>query len=173
MYKGNVLPFRFDSALVGLIFFSIGHYGKYWFLRIASLNRIRRIIIFIIAIVVLFFSAKMNLDYYNRQCLSINAMYFGKYPPLFLISGIAGTLVVMLLAIQLSRIGKGKQFVLSISKGAIVVLGFHKMITILLKDIITIYSIPVALCYSAVNLFICYMLVIFFMKYCPIVLGNR
>lgn len=173
MYQGNILPFRFDSALVGLIFFLLGHYGKVGIMHLISMRFPQQLLFFFLSLVLLLLAERWNLDYNNRQALSINAMYFGKYPPLFIISGITGTIVILLLAVQISKARILKQFVLTISKGSIIVLGFHKMIAIATQDIINIYSIPVALCYSAFNLFICFFLIRFFMKYFPIILGNR
>ena len=48
-----------------------------------------------ISLLLLVLSASVNLDYTQRQCLSINACYFGGYPVLFLLSGVSGTLLVL------------------------------------------------------------------------------
>ena len=173
MFLGNVLPFRLDSALVGFVFFMTGVHCKSLFWKLSNLSVKKLLILYTIFTLVLILSGLLNLDFQNRQCLSINAMYFGPYPLLFIVSGVTGTVMLMIVAVFLERIKFAKHFVIEISTGTIVVLGFHKIIAIIMKDVITIYSVPVALAYSVFNLFICYIIIRLSSSYFPILLGNR
>ncbi len=58
-------------------------------------NNYIAIVTMMISLLLLVLSASVNLDYTQRQCLSINACYFGGYPVLFLLSGVSGTLLVL------------------------------------------------------------------------------
>lgn len=108
----------------------------------------------------------------QRQGLSINAMYFGQYPLLFLARGISESIVILLLSTFLSSL-KSKM-VLTISNGTIVILGFHWAIYKLVFGWwLTSHNIIIAVGVVFLNMLICYCLILLFDRYCPAVLGNR
>lgn len=171
LYIGNRLPFRIDSASVGFLFFILGYKYKTVIKQLLK-DKYTTVFTMAISLIVLIGSAYLNLDYNQRQCLSINACSFGNYPILFLASGISGTLFVLSLC-KLIESAKLKP-ILYISNGTIIILGFQKMIYLLIFDgwiqSSTVSSaISVALCI----LLICYFLIIVISKYAPILLGNR
>lgn len=173
MHMGNFFPFRLDSAMVGYIFFVIGFYLRPYIYNIADLNCRKQLFVLLLVSILLIISAYINLDYGQKQCLSINAMCYGNYPILFLVSGISGTIVIMLVSVLMARWRFFSPFVFTISSGTIIILGFHKTIAILMKDIITAFSVPIALLYSIMCLLICYVLIIIFKRYIPIIMGGR
>lgn len=131
-----------------------------------------KIFTLLFALCVLYISAYFNLNLQQRQGLSINAMYFGKYPLLFLVSGISGTAALLLLSSFLSQI-KYKRF-LTVSNGTIVVLGFHWTIfKLVFSWCFSSHSVLIAMVVALVDLMICYCLILVFNRYLPSVIGNR
>lgn len=171
LFIPNLLPLRIDSAFVGSIFFIIGYCFKDSIYQIQSIKPLMLWAVLLISFTCLIVCALFNLDFDKRQCLSINANYYGIYPPLFVISGISGSIFIFALSQLLSRI-KNK-FVLQISNGTIVILGFHWTIFKLFTGCITNTTILGACFYSIVNLLVCYILILLINKYVPFVLGNR
>lgn len=94
MYIGECLPLRIDSSIVGLIFFYAGYIYKYSIKKISEYNKSKLLIIAISMLALLILFACLNIDYSQRQCLSINAMTYGKHPLLFILSGFAGSFFV-------------------------------------------------------------------------------
>lgn len=171
MFIGNRLWFRIDSLLVGYLFFSIGFHFKEVWLKIKLMNNKTLCIGIFLSLVVLAVSAFFNLDLTNRQGLSINACYFGPYPPLFLLSGISGSCLILML----SRLFKNEnKFILTLSNGTIIVLGFHWLVYIyLFKFLFDTDNSIVATLISVLNLLVCYLLILLSDRYFPALLGNR
>lgn len=170
-YMGNRLPFRIDSASVGFLFFMLGYKLKTVIKQLFK-DKYTTVFTMAISLIVLIGSAYLNLDYNQRQCLSINACTFGNYPILFFASGISGTLFVLSLC-KLIESTKLKP-ILYISNGTIIILGFHKIIYLLIfKGWIQSPTVFGALSVALCILLICYFLIIVFSKYAPILLGNR
>lgn len=129
LYSGNIAWFRIDSSIIGCFFFSCGFFFKDAMIKIWELRLPYRVGIAIIAVVILCISAYYNLDLNIRQGLSINALYFGPFPWLFLVSGICGTLVVLILSSLVSfNNSLVKKIILQLSNGTIVILGFHWLV---------------------------------------------
>lgn len=173
MHIGNVLPFKIDSALVGFVFFLIGYYAKHYFWALSDLSCLKSGIILLISLCVLCTTMFLNVNFGNIQCLSVNSMYYGVYPLLFIISGIAGSILIMIISMLLNKIRILKHFVTTVSAGTIVVLAFHKLVAISLGDFITIYTLSVGLLYSIACLCICYIFILIIRKYCPAIMGYR
>ena len=172
MYFGNKLPLRIDSSIVGFVFFLMGNRFSGKLSQLQEMSMIKRLIVLVIAAVVLSVSAYFNLKLDQRQGLSINAMYFGPYPPLFLLSGIGGSVLLLCLAAFFESF-KNK-IVLTISNGTIVILGFHWVVYKLCFSLwLSSYDVTIAIMVAFVNVIICYGLIIFFGKYYPVILGNR
>ena len=171
LYRGNFLPFRIDSASVGFLFFMLGYKLKSMIKYLFNNNYVA-IVTMMISLLLLVLSASVNLDYTQRQCLSINACYFGGYPVLFLLSGISGTLLVLAIS-KLIEFIKLK-LILLISNGTIIILGFQKIIYLsLFKGWMHSATIEAALLVALCNLFLCCMIIVIASKKAPILLGNR
>ena len=175
MYVGNILPFKIDSASVGFVFFIVGYYGKYYFWKVDMLNCTNKVYLFFVVLCLLYVTTYLNVEFGKIQCLSVNSMYFGNYPLLFVVSGISGTILVMILASLLNNLKSRviKNFVETVSIGTIVVLGFHKIIAISIKGCLQNYSLITGVIYSFCCLIICYFLIIVIRKNFPIIIGGR
>lgn len=172
MFLGNKLPMRLDSSLVGFAFFTIGVKCSKLLIKIKDLSMSKRLLILLLALIILFTSAYFNLNLHQRQGLSINAMYFGPYPVLFLVSGVSGTIVMLLLSTFLSSFKNN--IILTLSNGTIVILGFHWTIYKLgFGWWLTSHNVFTAICVVIINMIVCYSLILLFNRYCPAILGNR
>lgn len=171
MYVGDILPFRIDSTCVGFIFFMIGHWGKNFFLKIQTLKKIQLVFLFLLSFVCLYWIAEWTINYDSRQGLSINALCFGRYPFLFLFSGIIGSLFIFSLSQLLS--GIKNSFILKLSNGTIIVLGFHRLLYTFFKNHVTNPNLWFAILFSLFILLLCYFVIIMAEKYWPALLGNR
>lgn len=127
LYSGNIAWFRIDSSIIGCFFFSCGFFYKDAMFKILNLRLPYRVGIAIVLSIILCISAYYNLNLNIRQGLSINALYFGPFPWLFLVSGICGTLVVLILSSFVVGLDNSliKKIILQLSNGTIVILGFH------------------------------------------------
>lgn len=135
------------------------------------MRTIQRCILILMSAFLLILSAFFNLDFSNRQALSINACYFGPYPPLFIVSGVSGTIFILSLC---SFIKFKNSIIVSSSNGTIITLGFHWMINIyILLNFFKQDSVGVALLVSLLNCIICYAIIVLCERYFPAMLGNR
>ena len=103
LFKGNILHLRLDSSLVGYIFILIGFSCKEKINSIIccvdnTTQKIKTVLFAIIAFMLLFFSAYLNLDFYFKPHLSINSCIFGKYPLLFIVGGLSGTWLCLVIS---------------------------------------------------------------------------
>lgn len=172
MFIGNRLPMRLDSSLVGFVFFTIGVKCSELLIKMKELLISKRLLLLAIASIVLIASAFFNLNLHQRQGLSINAMYFGPYPLLFLVSGVSGSIVILLLSTFIDSF-KNK-LILTISNGTIVILGFHWTIYKLVFGWwLTSHNVITAMGVVFINIMVCYFLILLFNRYCPAILGNR
>lgn len=171
MFIGNKLWFRIDSMLVGYIFFSLGQTCRNILLNINKMKIFSRIVLIVVCATILYISAYFNLDLTTRQGLSINACYFGSYPPLFIIGGVAGSLMILTFC---SFIKIKRNIMISLSNGTIITLGFHWIInSYALTKLFNNDSVTTALLVSAINCTICYLLILLCERKFPILLGNR
>lgn len=171
LYTGNVLPLRLDSAIIGGFFFFLGYKFKEFWIQISNLNLKSKIIISILTIASLSFVAYFSDDLSNRQVLSINASYYGKIPPLYILSGISGTLLIMCIASMISRYKWKPVYILS--NGMIVILGFQKLLMGFFKGYLISYNLGIVILFTIFILYICYLLILLASKYFPIILGGR
>ena len=172
LYKGNVLPCRIDSALVGNLFFTMGYYSKTICNRIYSQSSVWLLPLCMVGGGLLITTLYLSDDLHNGQVLSINACYFGKYPILYLIGGLGGIAVILSLSSLLSSIKFN--VVTELSNGMIITLGFQKLLFMMLAMVITpYYSFTLAIGSSIVVYTFCYMLTKMSAKYFPALLGNR
>ncbi len=168
----NKIPFRIDSALIGFIFFSLGFYGKTIIKKVSSFSSTSRIFLIVASVVVLVLAATLNLDLNIRQGLSINANFFGPYPPLFIVSGLAGTIAVLSLATFFEKYKNS--VILQISNGTIVVLGAHWTIYVFVfKWWTQTTNVFAAIAIAFIDLAICYVLILLSARYFPALLANR
>lgn len=181
MYKGNILPFRLDSSLVGYVFFYIGYYCKNIIKLISNIKKIHAFVLLIFSFFLLRVVAIYNLDFNNCQCLSINAGYYGLYPILFLFSGILGTVCIFLLSRLLDFLYN--DFTRFISDVCIIILSFHQIIYFIYREVINHilgnifidygYNIFYALITAVIVFSTCCLIALVCKIYCPIVLGYR
>jgi fucose 4-O-acetylase-like acetyltransferase len=122
--KGNILPFRIDSSIIGVIFFAIGFYLRVYFIKILNFNLL---FVFLISFLITFFCGYMNISYTEFQTghLSVNACIFGHYPYLFFVSGISGTIGIFAISKILEQFRL--KIVSRISSGTIIALGFSSV----------------------------------------------
>lgn len=171
LYIGNVLPFRLDSTCVGFVFFMVGYYGKKYLLKIETLGKSQLLCVSLVSFAFLYFIAGLAIDYDNRQGLSINAVTFGRYPILFLFSGVAGSLLVLTLS-QLLSCYKN-EFILSLSNGSIIILGFHRLLYTFFRGYVESTNLWTSVLFSLFILFLCYLIIRLAVRYWPALLGNR
>lgn len=171
MYLGNKLPFRIDSSWVGFIFFSIGYYGKNIFRQFQSLSRWQLYSLMIISLFALVILSHLLLDFNQGQNLSINAVSIGKQPILFLLSGVVGTIFIFSLSQLLDKLYcKAIQV---ISSGTIIILGFHHVVFMLFKHIVTTFNPIFAIAFSFCVFSFCALLIPVVDRHFPALLGNR
>lgn len=103
LFMGNKLWFRVDSALAGYVFFYIGYRFKNLWVKIDRIESIRKMSIIFVCLIILYITAIYNIDYETKEgTLSLNMMRAGKYPFVFLISGIVGTIMILSIGSLLS-----------------------------------------------------------------------
>ena len=182
MHLGNCLPFRMDSGLVGFVFFSIGYYGKKFLVNtLSAITWWELLCISICSAIVLILVGYYNDDFSSTKAFSINAMYYGKYPVIFIFSGVAGTLLVLILGIMCGRIHTyihtmhRVSTIQTLSTGLIVTLGFHKLVYTLLFAIHLPLSqtIHCASSYALATYVITYLIIVLLQKNFPIAIGRK
>lgn len=176
MFVGNKCWFRIDSSFIGFIFFYIGFAFKKFFLKINNLSTVWKISIILFCLVILFLIAQWNIDYENATGgMSINMCRAGKYPFLFIISGLVGTIMTMSISSIFGNCVKSKSILVFVSNGTIVILGFHMMVYMfVINPLFGINNDPVTvLVMSLLTLIICLIIVMLSNKFFPILLGNR
>ncbi len=173
--KENILAFRISSTITGLAFFSIGYFAKTYIYKIANLKIYKLVILFAFSLMLLMLSLHFNMDYSPETRVSMFSSKFGRYPYLFFVGGITGTLMIMSISQILSRF-KSK-IILTISNGAIIILGFQQIIFLffstVFRDYVTSNHLYFALLFSLLVTAICYILIIISGKYFPFLLGSR
>ena len=172
LYIGNRLPFRLDSSIVGLLFFIIGDLGKDIIKQMTQSQQFIKLLYMLVAIVVLVVCAYFNIDYENGKGNSINVVSFGPYPLLFLLSGIFGSLLIIILSslIKVRRVS----FWENLSNSNIIILGFHSLI--MMSIYITMgcmikWYMSMVIC--IITFVICAFLGEIFKKYAPAYVGWR
>ena len=172
LYKGNIFPFRLDSALVGMLFFMFGYYCKEFFSRFSSFSVWQLTLIGICGLLLLTLEIFFNVNIHISQVLSINALYFGKYPLLFIVGALGGILFIFMISQLLSKYKL--KIICELSNGMIVVLGFQMIFFKIIKLFIQpTYNFVMALFYSLIVYFLCYLVILLSGKYFPFLLGNR
>ena len=121
------------------------------------------------AIIISLFEA-FYIDNSIRQCLSINANYYGQIPLLFLLSGLSGT--IMLLSLS-HLIFVKKKFILVMSNGLIAYLALHKVLFFILNRFYYTDTVVGMVCTSAIVFILCFPLTVLLSRYTPILLGYR
>lgn len=172
MHLGDILPFRLDSALVGLLFFYLGFKMKDIILKIEELSWQRLIGLFFCGMVMVFTTLVISDELSTSQVLSIQAVYFGKIPILYILGGLGGSISIMCFS-QLLASYKIK-VINTLSNGMIITLASQKLIFMLLAKVYTPkYSFIDCFLTSLIVLSITYLLILCTFKYCPALLGNR
>lgn len=164
----NFLPFKIDSSFSGFFFFMIGFLFKdYWFKLInskISTNLLPLIMSTTIIIVLYAIYENMNVP----QGFSININYYSPIPPLFIISGVAGTCMIISISKILSHLKIQPIYVFSV--GMIVPLGFQKIIMLTLYAINPYFQRTTAV---VLTILISYVFILMISKYIPILIGGR
>lgn len=176
MHVGNVLPFTLDSAVVGLMFFSIGYYGKSLIEQIMEFSLYKKVIISVICIATLIAVGYFSDDFNSIGVMSMRYMKYGKYPILFLFSSVAGTIIVFYICNMLAGTHMFSHIVLGISTGLILVLGIHKWIyklLLLLPLRISSHLMLFDMVYTILACLMCYIFILLSMKYFPLLIGGR
>lgn len=164
----DILPMRLDSSIVGLMFFYIGIRFKNIWLKINKIGIVKIFFISIISFVLLLLINRYYLDSSIKQGMSINVNYFGEYPPVFVLSGIIGTLTVLAISKILSRIKCNAVYVYSV--GMIVPLGFHKQVMLAMHYMFGGENLWITVTCS---ILLTYLLTEIIIKYFPILIGFR
>ena len=165
----NPLPFRIDCILVGLLFVFIGYAGKSIALKLCANKRMALASFLVSCLIVALFEI-FYIDNSIRQCLSINANYFGSIPVLFIISGVAGT--VMILGLSRLLFIKHKSL-LVMSNGLIAFLALHKVLFFILNQFYYTDTIIGMIGTSLLVFILMFPITIFINRYMPILLGFR
>lgn len=171
MHIGNKLPFRIDSAWVGLIFFYFGFYYKQILMRIKDLNMVKLSVLAIVSFAVLVWTAHMNIDFSKPNDLSMNVIQFGDYPLLFVVSGIAGTILMFAISQMLSPLNN--RWTIMISNGTIIVLAFQRVIMTQFSGVITSQDVGFAMLFSLAVLVVCSLIIYVCQRHFPSLLGYR
>lgn len=134
MYFGDFSPFRMDSSLVGFVFFAAGHQMSRLVSVVHTTMSKIKISWAIVFFMILLLCTFANIDFNHLPALSINAMKFGSYPWCFIVSGLAGTFLVLLVSMLIEgSVCKSSygRIVCNLSSSSIVFLAFHKPIMML------------------------------------------
>lgn len=171
LYWGNILPLRMDSSLVGFLFFITGWYCKDIIIRFVRARWVEYPTL-IIGVALIVLDAWMNIDFKSNQPLSVNVLYFGKYPILFYWGAIGGIAFIFSISKILS--GIKSSFILECSNGMIVILGFQCLIFKVMALVIDpTYTYIGSVLTSMVVFFMCYVLIRFSSRYVPAIIGFR
>lgn len=170
LYVGNVLPLRLDSMLVGYVFFSVGTALRDKIMFLLEANFKVRFLVLAIVMLLLCGCWIFSVDLSVVPNFSINAMRFGKYPISFLISGFAGSFMVLLLS---SLIKYKSNVVLTISKGTIVILGLHQIFLMAIPKALCASNFLALMVISLAVMLACYIAIIILSRFAPIFLGGR
>lgn len=100
-------------------------------------------------------------------------MKFGPYPFLFVFSGFAGALMIFSVSVLLSRLFKQNRFIINVSSGCIVILGFHRLIMNIFKGLVTDMSLPTMFAFTIFVFAICYVIILVIKRWFPIIMGYR
>lgn len=167
------LPFFSDSAMYGLPFFVLGNETFRIWEGIENNNSYLNI-----GLAALLGLISIPLCYYNGYVVLADCI-FGKSVFLFYLNAIISIISFLLLCLSLSRF-KSKIITIT-SYGSIVILGLHGIILtffnyyfpILIGTKPSSYFLILAIVYSLVTYYICYLLIIFIDAWCPIVFGLK
>ena len=165
----NPLPFRIDCILVGLLFVIIGYKFKE---MLFSLNetRQRSVVVLLVSALIITLLEMFYMDNTARQCLSINANYYGNIPALFLVSGVSGA--IMLLSFSKLTFVK-YEFIRTMSNGLICYLALHKVLFYILHKIYNIDSVFGMVATSLFVFAMLYPITLIVNKFFPFLLGFR
>lgn len=171
MYIGNKFPLKICPSLVGYVFFYIGYKSKQIIKYIDQMNQLKLLYVLIILSLSFYFISVISINEGPTPTFSINQVRFGKYPFIFLLSGIIGTLCILILSKLIEPIYNN--LIMNIANGTIIILGFHKLFYIMLRGHVESYHIIDQLIISLFILIGCTILIYFSKKFFPILLGNR
>lgn len=171
MCIGDKLPLKIDSSLVGSLFFMFGYFLRNIILGLDNTSKYKQILICIISATILYIVGVNNVDFSQLKNVSINGMRFGGNPLMFIVAGIAGTILVCAVSKLIERIYC--KYIRFIADGTIVILGFHHLVFFLFQGRIDNYSPIVAVSLSFVILIICCGIIFLCKRYFPVLLGNR
>lgn len=167
------IPFFSDSALCGLPFFIFGNEISSYIFSITNYRKIPRLLC---AIILLCISISFSIKNGNTdisECIiegSVTAYYIAS------LSAISSIILFCSLANQIRN-----TFIIITSYGSIVSLGLHRFILFILENSISkllvgqSYNYPffIALLYSSITYFICFILIVILDKHCPTPFGLR
>lgn len=171
MYIGDRLPLKLDSSLVGCLFFMFGYFLRNIILRLDNISKYKLILICVISATILYYVGVNNVDFSQLKNVSINAMRYGNNPIMFIVAGIAGTILVCAFSKLIERIYC--DYIRFIADGTIVILGFHHVVFFLFQGHIDSYNPIVAVSLSFVILIICCGIIFLCKRFFPVLLGNR
>lgn len=128
--------------------------------------------ILLLGVVLVILDAYLNIDFSSEQPLSINVLYFGKSPLMFLCGAIGGIAAIFSISKILS-VNKNL-FVLACSNGMIIILGFQCIIFKMMAMIILpSYSLLWSIIASVIVLIVSYFMILISSKFFPVLLGYR
>ena len=131
-----------------------------------------KVIYMLVSIVILGVCAYFNIDYKNGVGNSINEVYFGQYPLLFVASGVSGSALVLFVS-SLFKI-HNVRFLESLSNSNVIILGFHCLVMMYIYSFVggrTEWYVAVVIC--AVTFVICAFIGRILKRYAPSYLGWR
>lgn len=170
LHVGDILPLRLDSMLVGYLFFLIGETFRERIITLLGSVFKVRFCALLGSVLVLWLCWVLLVDLTVVPNFSINAMRFGKCPIAFLISGVAGTMSVLLLSSFLSMKSRA---VMTISSGTIVILGLHQMMLVFAPSLPFVSGFWEMIILTSLIILVCALLTKLFARYAPILIGGR
>lgn len=170
MRVGDKFPLKIDSALVGGLFFMFGYFFRDIILSINNMSKYKLLSVCAFSAITLYIAGSANVDFSHLRNISINAMWFGNNPLLFIVAGIAGTILVCSIAKLFEKTySNTTRF---IANGTIVILGFHHVVFFLFQGHITSYNPFVAAFISLVVMIICCGIIFLCKMFFPALLGR-
>lgn len=170
-FNPYLLPFSFNTALVGMIFYALGNLSKENNYKFKP-KPIFMIISLLIIIAIAHFNGRINMH--------IN--YYGNYF-LFLIGGLSGIYLTVTLSTWLSRLFKERKGILYLSNNTLIISGFHLFAFTFMKGIMVfIFHIPVEslsekiipnILFSLAALFLCVPVAYIINNYLPFIVGKK
>lgn len=167
------IPFFADSALCGMPFFIIGHESYSFIEKIRCMEWVKKFLLSIVLGCISLLLCKYN-GYSNIAMCVVGRSIFVYYL-------VAFSAILSLSIICMMMNGFMQSYITVTSYGTIVTLGLHGIPLTLLNYYIptifgyelSVYSLYIALVYSIITYCVCYVMILFVARKCPLAFGIR